>query len=482
MKKLFLPLILTGLMVFVNTSCDDALDINEDPLAATQVDPNLLFPEVFVNASNNRTIEVSGRLPATQQWEGGLGVFNDAALGNASTFLVGNTWTAIYNSGLKNLVLAEQTAAEQDPQNVNVIAQCKIMEAFLFYNLTVLWERVPFTEALDPSIEAPIFDEQRTILEGIVALIDEAVALIDNSEEAFRVDFGDMIYDGDLEKWEKFANAIKLKTLFLIANQDPGAVSAEISKTLESPIIRTLADEAEFQYFDEPGAFNPLWNTLNRFAGGENPDWFVAATTMFDIMNDLNDPRLATYYDESSDAADVGTGEYLPAATPGSFGVSGGASVVSLNILRPDFPDRYLTAPEVLLLEAEAILRGWASGDADATYRQGIQLSMDYFDGKAGAIAAADKEAYLNSLPSLSSLSENDALEAIALQLYLHNFMRTHESWTQWRRTGVPDLVVPQGSLLSGVIRRLSYPPDERGANTNTPQDPNLDAPMWFEN
>lgn len=473
MKNIFYTIIFACAIVFVNTGCDDALDINTNPLAATQVDPNLLFPEVFVNLANNRTVEVSGTVNATQQWEGGLGVFNDNALGDVSIFTTGNTWANYYATGLKNLELAEQDAAALDPQNVNVIAQTKIMKAFIFFNLTMLWERVPFTQALDPSIATPEFDEQRVILDGIVTLVDEASALINKDPETFRVDNGDMIYAGNLDNWEKFGNAIKLQALMCIANVDPGAVSAEIANTLASPIIRTLDEEAEFQYFNVAGEFNPLWNTLNRFAGGANPEWWVASTKMIEVMDELNDPRKATYFDDSD----------LPGAEPGSFANEGiDNALVSLNILRPDFPDRMATAPEILLLEAEAIIQGWASGDANARFQEAIQLSMDYFDGKPGEIAQADKDAYLASLPDITSLGTDAALEAIGIQLWLQTFMRTQESWTHWRRTGVPELDVPSGSLLSDIMRRLAYPPDERGANPNTPQDPDLEAPMWYEN
>ncbi|MCI5082620.1 MAG: SusD/RagB family nutrient-binding outer membrane lipoprotein [Saprospiraceae bacterium] len=489
MKKI-LAILFLGVFVFLSTGCDDQLDINDDPLAATQVDPNLLFPEVFVNFSNNRTIEVSGRIGnIVQYYEPSLGVFGTMALGDlGNTFLVGNVWANYYSTGLKNLVLAENTAAEQDPANVNVIAQSKILQAFIYYNITCLWEDAPFSQAIDLEFPEPVFDSQEDILRGIVAMVDEASALLDKNPDAFRVDTGDMLFGGDLDKWEMFGNAIKLKALMLLANKD-ASVAGQIASTLQSPIIRTLADEAEFKYFDAPGNFNPLWNTLNLFSNGINPGYWGGSTTFLDIMQGTNDPRLSTYYDEARNLAPtdtlIGTGEFGPGGVPGSFNAAPGNSVVSLNILRPDFPDRYLTAAEVVLMEAEAIVSGYVSGDlaaADAAYREGIMLSMNYYDGKPGEIAQEDKDAYLASLPALGTLSTEDALEAIHLQLYVHNFFRGVEGWTQWRRTKVPDLVVPLGSQVSDILRRFFYPPDEKGANPNTPADLPLDAPMWFEN
>ncbi|MDH3245502.1 MAG: SusD/RagB family nutrient-binding outer membrane lipoprotein, partial [Saprospiraceae bacterium] len=121
-------------------------------------------------------------------------------------------------------------------------------------------------------------------------------------------------------------------------------------------------------------------------------------------------------------------------------------------------------------------------GGADEKYRLAIQLSMDYFDSKPGEIDPVLKMDYINSLPLLTSLSESDAVTAIQMQIYIADFMRMPEGWIQWRRTKVPTLVPPQGSQLSDIIRRFSYPPDEKGANPNAPGDKTLDTPMWYEN
>ncbi|MEM9847951.1 MAG: SusD/RagB family nutrient-binding outer membrane lipoprotein [Bacteroidota bacterium] len=489
MKKYFVH-ILFGAFALILSGCqdafDNALDINDDPLAATSVDPNLLFPEILVNFSNNRTIEISGRTSAIVQYtEPAFGVFGDMALGElGNTFLVGNIWANNYTDCLKNLVLAETTAAQAEPANNNVIMQSKILQAMVYYQLTGLWEEVPFSEAVNFDIPEPVFDRQEDILRGVVSMIDEAIALKDDTDGSFRVTTGDLIFNGDLDKWERFGNSIKLKALFLLANQDQ-SVAGEIAAVLNAPLITTLADEAEFQYFDNPGDFNPIWNTLNRFSGGSNPEWWIGSTTFQAVMEDLNDPRLATYYDESDEADVIGTGDFRPGAQPGSFGGScEDCSIVSANILRPDFPDRYMTAAEIVLLQAEAIASGYASGDlaaANEKYKEGISLSMQFFDGKPGAVSAEDQQAYLDALPNLETLSQEEALEAIHIQLYINNFFRMPEGWIQWKRTKVPDLVTPIGSQLSDIIRRLFYPPDEKGANPNIPDEKSMDTPMWFE-
>lgn len=485
MKKYIYSIILLTVS-FTYFGCDGHLDINDDPLQATTANADLLFPEVMVNFSNNRTIEVTGRTGnVVQYYEPAFGVFGEAALGTGGTiFLTGNSWANYYTTGLKNLVLAENDAAAADPPNNNIVAQSKIFQAFIYYNATGLWEDIPFTEAVKVEFPVPNYDNQETVLRGIVSMLDQAIALIDKSPDAFRVTSGDLVYGGDMDLWERFANSLKLKTLMILANKD-ASVGSQISSVLSQPIIDDLAYEAEMKYYDAPGDYNPLWNTLNRFAGGVNPEWWIGSTTFQNIMEELNDPRLSTFYHESDEPDVIGSGDFAPGASPGSYGEFADHSIVGYNILRPDYPDRYMMASEIVLMQAEAMARGLTSGGmagADDKYREGIRLSMDYYDGKPGQIDPAEKEGYLASLPALTSLSEADAVEAIQLQIYITNFFRMPEGWIQWRRTKVPDLVLPQGSVLSDIFRRLPYPPDEKGANPNTPSDKPGDAPMWYEN
>jgi SusD/RagB-like outer membrane lipoprotein len=467
--------------------CSDILDVNVDPLATTQADPDLLLPSVLIGFSNNRNIELSGRMGnVVQYYEPRWGLYGDMALGaSGNTTLNGNVWGinyGVYGYGIKELVLIELDAALKTPPNNNVIAQSKIMQAFIYFQLTGIFENIPFTEAVKFDIISPAYDQQETIFRGIIFMCDEAIELINQDPEAFQITSGDLIYNGDLDKWVKFANSLKLKTLMLLANKDIGVVD-QINQLVTEPLINSLSDAAELKYYNNLGDYNPLWNLLNRYFGGINRNLWMASTTFMDVMNDLNDPRKSVYYDESSDATLVGSGNFGPAAPPGSYGVDT-PSVISLNILRPDFPDRYITAAEIILMHAEAIARGWVSGgmsDADAKYREGVRSSMDYFDGKPGAITIEDKDNYLSSLPDLSSLSPADALRAIHLQLYINNFFRIPEGWIEWKRTKVPDLTIPQGSLISGILRRLLYP-DSEIANPNRPSNSSLDYPMWFEN
>jgi len=489
-KLLYLPLVLVAL-VFA-TSCDDQLDINKDPLAATAVDANLLFPDVLVQFSNIRESELDGRIGTIPQYyEPAFGVIGDYALGlQSNTFLMGNVWAFIYTNVLKNVTLLEQTAREAEPgtQN-NILAQGKIFKVFAYWNATMLWEDVPYTEAVDFVTPLPMYDDQEFILRGLVTEIDDALALIDDSSAA--IERGDLVFGGDMDGWARFANSLKLKILMEIANKDE-SVAGQIATTLNGPLMMTADQNAQLNYLDVPGNYNPFWSILNNFAGGFNPTWYIAGEVPFNLLEELDDPRLSTYYTErawSQAELDMGldsttnTGNFGPTAAPGSFnGSSGTAAIVSLDVIRRDRPDTYGTASETQLYVAEAIVRDFADGDAQAAFEAGVRASMDEYDGTGGAISAEDKDSYIDSLGELDDMDDDDALLMIRQQLYLANFQRLPDAWAEWRRTKVPTLETPAGSEVDGVVRRFFYPPDEVGANPNAPSPQPVDTPMWYEN
>jgi hypothetical protein len=367
------------------------------------------------------------------------------------------------------------------------------MQAYLFFSLTMMWEDVPFTQALDPEeFPEPAFDDQETVLRGVISMLDEATNQIQLGEDA--VEDGDLIYGGDMMQWTKFANSLKLRTYMFLRNQDP-SVDSEISSLLNSELIRTNADEASIPYFDSDDNAHNIWVLNNLFGGftdaGNGNNFLFAGETLVDIMNDLEDPRRETYFAfPTFDGGETFEATEYVGQTAGVADYGDDTSMISQNIIRRDWPNRILTASEVLFYEAEFLATtGDLPGAYDA-YIEGVRASLDFLapytvlnsrTGQSDGISEEDKDDYLANLPGAFS-SESQALEAIHTQQYIEVWDRAPENWSHWKRTKFPDLPVAQNADLGDVIRRFPYPPDEVSSNPNTPQDPILDTPMWFEN
>lgn len=477
-----LSVALVGIAV---SACGDLLDldINEDPNAATEVEGDLLFPYVLASLASNRAVELN---PPSNYWSQ---IWASNGSYRASTdrysldiFLTGNTWNTVYPTALKNLALMRDQALSADPLRPNVAAQAEIMMAYVFWYSTSLWGEVPYTQALQgDEFPQPEFDDQETILRGLATDLAEAVALIEPGG-APGVEEGDLVYGGDMEDWERFGNSLRLRTLMMIRNVDP-SVDAEIESLLGQPLIRTNLQEAAIPFFDAPDNQNNLWKLTQGWFDGELDGqqlWYPSAT-LVDLMNDLGDPRRDTYFSFAAEDGEYLSNQYIGHVNGYYDFNDDSTSVMDQNIIRPDWPSRIVTASEVWFYEAEWKARQGDLGGAHSAYMQGVDLALDYFDNKPGAIPDGQKATYLGLLPQ-SFASMQEALQAIWGQQFIEVLDRSPENWVHWKRTKYPTLTLPYNNVLGDIIRRMSYPPDELSANPNAPQQPGLDEPMWFEN
>ncbi len=131
---------------------------------------------------------------------------------------------------------------------------------------------------------------------------------------------------------------------------------------------------------------------------------------------------------------------------------------------------------EVAFLLAEAGERG-IGGVTNATsktnYDAGVKAAMQMytpFDAVDNSLAVSDAAvaAYLVARPF--PVTTEERLERIGTQLWLSQFMNWWEAWSNWRRTGYPELtpINYQGNVTGGTIpRKLRYPNQEIATNPN---------------
>lgn len=486
-------LILILLAVGFN-SCEEYLDVNTDPNKSSSAEAGPIFTNVIVGYSTNRVIDLGPAVStAAQLWSGGgslgAGVFTNPERYTFSIFTTGNTWRTYYRDAIKDLALAAKNA--EAAGQTNAIAQCDIFSALVFYSATVLWGDVPFSEAVDVDFDNvainnlnPVFDPQKDVLNGILGILDNAIAGID--ENPTSITSNDLIYGGDMVKWRKFAKSLKFRVLMTLVDQEPARASEIAAMVTEGDMISAAGDNAEFPFFTDPGNRNPFWGTLDTFAGGANFFYF-ASKVMVDIMKAKNDPRLTIYFTPypAASASDPQTPTGAPAGVS-NIGFNpwvlstGGLTNNGTELVRPDATDVLFSVEEQLLLEAEAIARGLAAGGlaaADAKLRAGIGAAMSRY-----SVSAAAQKSYLDDeIPDLTTQTAEQARQIIAEQEWIINVTRPIEGWTTWRRTEIPVLGLPDGANTTGLIRRLPLPPDELAANTSAPTGEELDVKMYFD-
>jgi hypothetical protein len=485
MKKILQLIALFTLMLVVS-SCEKWLDVNQSPNTASgeTMTQDYLFTYASTAYSANRTggdlyiplVFMNQAMSDAQS----VGWSSDEDIYDISTYSTGNTWKMYYSTATNNLLLAIDIAKKEN--NNNAVAQCKILQANLMWETTVIWGDIPFSEAWQASISYPKFDTQEEVLNGVIALLDEALALIDPSSP-LKIGAADLYYTGNMDKWSKLAKSLKLRVLFTMVDKDPSKAAAIGALITAGGMISSADDNWTFPFFDEPDKGNPKYRLLAQYFGGTNTE-FYACQTVFDPMDSRNDPRIPQYFD-----IPVGGGGYaaLSANIPPDKDGNGNPlqSRVSLRFFQATSPDVLFTYQEQLLFEAEAYARGLGVAQdisrASTLYKSAVEAAC-IFNG----VTAADAATYVASA-NLPTLTSSNAVEEIHWQQWIDLMDRPLEGWVQSRRSGpdgqeIPQIVAPAEAPQSGVImRRWPYSDEESTGNINCPDQYNYWDKMWFD-
>ncbi len=462
MKKISIYFV-AAMILFGSFSCEEKLDINTDPLAATEADARTVIPFVLAAYEARKQTELGTRIMDVSQHFSAC--FNSPRAGTTTSFLTGNTWFMYYNLMLGNLILLEQDARAAGEIRNSVTAFAVILKALAFYELTVIYEDIPFTEALDgQQFSSPQFDTQETVLKGTVDMLDEAVALIGAiPADGFQIGTEDFIYSGDMALWERFANSLQLRILMIIRNFDSGYALPRINDVLSRPLITDLSHVASFPFFDTPGnqnAFADLNNTFFGTPSNEVVGVYAPSPVLRNLLVDNNDPRTDIFL------TDINGGDDYDNPPMGSFSFGAFGAVISDDMCRYTLPAVWYTPAEVNLYRAELALDGDVAGDVDALTQAGVRQALEYYggaiDGATATIPTADIDAFVATFTGVT-------MNQIYEQQYLETFMRPVVAWNTVRRNRWPAMDAVPGATINGILERFTYAPAEISANANIP-------------
>jgi len=409
-----------------------------------------------------------------------------------------------YAGELKDLTqIIAKGQATSDP---GIYAPAYALRTLVFSFVTDSWGDIPYSQALKGdsvgSSLTPTYDKQQDIYTDFFAVLDKASKDLVGASNGLGA--ADPIYGGDPASWQKFINSLRLRLAIRVVNVDPALASAQIAAARNAPggLILTNADNAYFPWPGD-GVYNNPW--ADNLGGRD--DWRMS-DRLVNIMNADSDPRLPIYAQPAaSDGAYRGSPNgVLPAppnmpdrATTSRPGIIfyKGATVYGPTFggAGASLPTPVLTAAEVNFILAEASERGLGgltAGTAAAYYNAGISASLNQWNDMAASsgqsISAGDMAAYLAN-PSVVYSGGVPGLKQIALQKYIALYMDGATAWFEWRRTCVPNTIVPgPDATLTYVPRRLEYPTTEATANGDAlkaaiaAQGPdNLGTKLWWD-
>jgi len=336
-----------------------------------------------------------------------------------------------------------ETAAAFGSNN-NQIAIARILKAHYIKFLTDAVGDLPYFDAFKGKTGAVTvkYDGQQAIYTDLLKELKEAVEQFDNGLTVQ----GDILFGGDVSKWKKYANSLRLLIALNMRKADASTGQSEFNDALNNPagVIQDNSDNVAIAY---PGGVfpNPIYN---YYVITQRLDYSVSET-MTDQLSSTNDPRI-TVFGTSAKGFPYGLTRDDAVAFAGAN--SDWARIVNDPFNQTTSTFTILSAANIDLARAEAAQLGWTSEDATTLFKNGIQANFDQWNlGSADAYIAAQ--------------GAPDATK-IATQEWLAFFPNGLEGWDVYRRTGVP-VLTPAPGQAQPVPRRTTYGTNDYSYNAS---------------
>ncbi len=413
-------------------------------------------------------------------------------------------------------------------ENQNLFAISLVLKALYYQLITDSFGDVPYSQVADGVTLAPKYDSQQDIYRQSITDLGTAISIFGTQDidqlynDQLKND--DLIYQGDLKRWSKLANTLRLRMgLRALGAQGADFADAAIKASLGKPLLSDFNDIAKINkdpkqtgFLDD--GYNSIWWTF----GGLGSKWTLSKS-MIDVLRENNDPRLmkfakpiagakavfvkagvdkyakfyafvkqqlndagATYVEKNAAAADtliVSGGAYIgqpgrlngtiaPFINPDLFSMPSDYVIGNQQRTNDMMPGWVMTSAESEFLQAWASLKGYTTAkSADAHYKSGIELSMLQFN-----VAQGDITGFIANEP-IADLTGSPAnmMSQVATQLWIGHFGNGFEAWATVRKTGYPTFVSTVnsdkdiyylGSLGENYPHRLRYSSSEVKLNS----------------
>lgn len=377
------------------------------------------------------------------------------------------------------------TLPDSEKANAEVYLQAARV---LYYDQTAqmvdMWGDIPFSEAgsinLTGQIVSPKFDDAEEIYATVLAGLEEAADYFESAslEPIVASSFTkqDILLQGDLGKWRRYANSLRLRALMRISFQNESKAQADVMEMLNNPASYPLVDVKTYDILLLPLTTytDNMRNAVMELSSHLAPEYL-----MDEVLKPANDPRIRVLFDKS-----VATDDYTAMATNISSAVQeeniGDGVYATLDaatfMTNNKFPGIVITSSEVNFLKAEALQRWGSTSDAEAAYESGVTDAVNfafYLNQLGGGTEVAVTATEINDLLGASSVAfagtSEEKLAKIWTQKWLSlGFMQSVQSWSEVRRTKYPILSFTPDNSTSGFelpSSRLVYPPNEKTYN-----------------
>jgi Starch-binding associating with outer membrane len=475
-KQLTAGLLVLLLTVVAGCSAD-YLDINNNPNQVTAATPELVLPAGLAataryllapnGASNFYFLNL---WMGYWNWSGNYSInLSDKNYQFTQNFNT-NLWDGAYLN-LKNYNYVEtQGAALKQPL---VQAMGKVMKAFHFQILVDTYGDVPYTEALQGTAAIlPKYDKAQDIYDDLIKQIDAALVLFKQGAGTFNPGKNDIMFGGDISKWQKFSNTLKLRILLRQTEKaDRAAYLATQFATIKTSGIGFLGagENASINpgYVNSDNQQSPLYGGFFAVNGAPSltNNQYKANGYAISFFKTTKDPRLGAFYAPVPKTTTY-NGTLFGTIDPL---VNSLVSDIGPGILKSvDQPSPILSSHESLFMQAEAAQRGYITGVAKDLYQAAITESFLNVGRTADEAKAYYSQTGVNNVDFTASANK---IEAIIVQKWAsEGSLAPFEAWSDYRRLGFPKDVpisVEPSVTTRQIPSRLFYPQGEYSTNAD---------------
>lgn len=500
MKNIF---IILAAVLLLGSSCEEFLSVNEvNPNSASKVPAKLILPNALNSVA--RIMNNPRRFEFVYLWHGLWSI--SAGYSQPQDLVQYRIRNTSYQQGFLDFYIAGQNISEiekasQDPKDCYYLATSKILKAYIFQNLVDCWGDVPYSEAFRATeIFKPKYDAQQAIYEDLVVQLDAAMDLIENAPNG-ATQIGatsDIMYAGDMNKWLKFANTLKLRILINQSGMDgrDSYISSNIANTASIGYIGA-GDGAMVNpgYLVSDGKMNIFYETFYNAAGSSQSDgvtYYFSGADAVDYLLTTNDGRIGKFfqpYTGTSYAGNVfGTDpdDLRSASTTSRLGYASDPEDAGTMIGTPSRSCALLTDFESLFLQSEAVARDLMSGNAQALYESAVTQSYIHM-----GLASGDAANYFGQeLETVNYGLATDKLDLILTQKWAAlNGISPVVIWTDYRRSGIPTFIRWSSDVNAENPTppiRLLYPQRELTTNLDNvpvlPDDGAFTSKIFWQN
>jgi hypothetical protein len=489
---------ITLAILILSVSCTgdfDKINTNPNTLTADQLDATLAGPS-FANALYKGINNASWDLPDDDPGTYGLITMLHSML-FSHYFSAGSTSWATERNGINDgwrsrgwlrfytlAVPSLRNTYTASEGNAEALAVLDIWKVFMFHRFTDSWGAVPYSKAGIGGASVA-YDSQEAMYTDFFTLLDAANATLSASSQSTIGIFKsyDKIYDGNVEKWRRFGNSLRLRLALRLSDVAPSTAKAQAEAAVAAGVIES--NEGSAYYASSSKSYNNFVDIASGWG-------FYMSADLESILKGYNDPRLSKWFSIPVG----GNGEFV--GQPNGGGTVRGWDTDDLSVLnRTTFvsavakPIEVMMASETYFNLAEGVLNGWnVGGTAQSHYEQGIRLSLQqwgvtsaseintYIAGTSTAVEPTLVSYYADAgisttppvdVPVLWADTESEQRKQITVQKYLGLFPESWETWSDLRRTDAnilyPLLETENSAVGRGVMKRLTYLPNEYSTN-----------------